>query len=119
MSEFIKTKGRIRSVRVDGSKMADWGSFHDEFARAFGFPDFYGRNMDAWIDCMTSLDQSFSTISVEAGELVMLEIENHNEFQEKHADLSAALYECAAFVNGRRVAVGELPILLVSAALQD
>jgi RNAse (barnase) inhibitor barstar len=22
----------------------------------FGFPDFYGRNMDAWIDCMTDID---------------------------------------------------------------
>ncbi|MDZ4753789.1 MAG: barstar family protein [Phycisphaerae bacterium] len=26
------------------------------FAETFGFPGFYGRNMNAWNDCMTFLD---------------------------------------------------------------
>jgi len=33
--------------------ITDWASFHDVFMHTLGFPDFYGRNMDAWIDCMT------------------------------------------------------------------
>jgi len=40
-------------VRVDATHIRDWDNFHDVFADAFGFPDFYGRNMDAWVDCMT------------------------------------------------------------------
>jgi RNAse (barnase) inhibitor barstar len=43
-------------VRIDGTRLQSWDAFHSAFASAFGFPDFYGRNMDAWIDCMTSLD---------------------------------------------------------------
>ncbi|MDP1737787.1 MAG: barstar family protein [Caulobacter sp.] len=117
MTEIIHTTGKVHTVRVDGSKMVDWNSFHDEFSRVFGFPDFYGRNMNAWIDCMTNLDDEFSNFRVEVGELVMLEISDREVFQKKHADLSSALHECAAFVNGRRVAVGELPILLISVAL--
>ena len=38
---------------LNGSKITDWKSFHDECAAVFGFPDFYGRNMNAWIDCLT------------------------------------------------------------------
>jgi len=47
----------VSFARVDGSRIHDWASFHDEFNRTFAFPDFYGRNMDAWIDCMSSLDE--------------------------------------------------------------
>jgi RNAse (barnase) inhibitor barstar len=34
-------------VTLDCDRIHDWDSFHDEFARIFGFPDFYGRNMIA------------------------------------------------------------------------
>lgn len=43
-------------VDIPAHEITDWDSFHDVFKRVFGFPDFYGRNMDAWIDCMTDLD---------------------------------------------------------------
>ena len=39
------------------SQITDWETFHDTFAQALGFPGFYGRNMDAWIDCLTSADE--------------------------------------------------------------
>lgn len=58
----------IRSkVSLDCNKFHDWPSFHEEFAKAFGFPDFYGKNMNAWIDCMTYLDDpdaGMSTLTV-------------------------------------------------------
>ena len=44
-------------VRIDGSRISDWESFHDVLSEVMGFPEFYGRNMNAWIDCMTSLDE--------------------------------------------------------------
>ena len=43
-------------VRLDCDRITDWDSFHAVFAEVFGFPNFYGRNMNAWIDCMTYLD---------------------------------------------------------------
>jgi RNAse (barnase) inhibitor barstar len=44
-------------VRLDCDRITDWESFHAVFAEVFGFPSFYGRNMDAWIDCMSYLDK--------------------------------------------------------------
>jgi hypothetical protein len=44
-------------VMLDTRRILDWNTFHDVFAEAFGFPDFYGRNMNAWIDCMSSLGE--------------------------------------------------------------
>lgn len=40
-------------VRIPAARIHDWVTFHDVFAELFGFPDFYGRNMDAWIDFMS------------------------------------------------------------------
>jgi hypothetical protein len=42
-------------MQLDGAQITDWDTFHDASASAFGFPDFYGRNMNAWIDCLTYL----------------------------------------------------------------
>ncbi len=34
-------------LRIDANEITDKNSFHAVFASAFGFPEFYGRNMDA------------------------------------------------------------------------
>lgn len=44
-------------VAIPADLIVGWESFHDVFAETLGFPAFYGRNMDAWIDCMTSADE--------------------------------------------------------------
>ena len=36
---------------------ADRSGVHDVFADTLGFPDVYGRNLDAWIDCLTERDE--------------------------------------------------------------
>ena len=46
----------IKEVRINADLVTDWDSFHDIFKMTFGFPDFYGRNMNAWIGCMTDID---------------------------------------------------------------
>jgi RNAse (barnase) inhibitor barstar len=33
-------------VSIPTLRISDWDSFHSVFAEVFGFPDFYGRNMD-------------------------------------------------------------------------
>ncbi|MEZ4786185.1 MAG: barstar family protein [Candidatus Kapaibacterium sp.] len=37
----------MRTVRIETTLISDWKSFHDLFHKTFGFPDFYGENMDA------------------------------------------------------------------------
>ena len=116
MSRSGTITGKLHTIQVRGLEMRDWQGFHDEFARAFGFPDFYGRNMDAWIDCMTNLDEAFSAFHVDVGDLVVVEVSDYETFYEKHRDISSEMYECAAIVNARRIKMGSAPILLMSVA---
>jgi hypothetical protein len=104
-------------VSIDCAKIRDWESFHNEFAAAFGFPDFYGRNMNAWIDCMTSLDapeDGMTNLHAPRGHVLTLQLENVVPFRGEHPDLYAAIIEAAGFVNWRRIEVGEPAVLAIS-----
>ncbi|MGP8260774.1 MAG: barstar family protein [Acidobacteriaceae bacterium] len=104
-------------VSVDCDNIHDWPSLHDEFARVFGFPDFYGRNMDAWIDCMESLDKpedGMSRIHCEPGTVLTLELKNVRHFRERCREQYDAIIECSAFVNWSRIEVGETTVLALS-----
>jgi len=103
-----------RVVSIPVREITDWASFHDVFRRVFGFPDFYGCNMNAWIDCMTDLDDpgtGMVQISVGHGELVAIRVDDAADFQRRCPEQFQALIECASFVNFRRIEVGEPPIL--------
>jgi RNAse (barnase) inhibitor barstar len=104
----------MKTVHINASHITDWPSFHDAFAREFGFPEFYGRNMAAWMDCMTSLDEEFSAIEVPPGELVCIALDHAQAFKLRCPDQYEAFVECAAFVNWRRLEMGEPAILVLS-----
>jgi hypothetical protein len=112
----------IRSrVRLDCDKIRDWASFHNEFAQLFGFPVFYGNNMDAWIDCFTSIDapdDGMTSIHCAPGTVMTLELENVRRFAQRCPEQYNALIEAAAFVNWRRIEVGEPSVLALSFHLQ-
>lgn len=104
-------------VSLDCNSIKDWDSFHDEFARVFGFPGFYGRNMDAWIDCLTSLDapeDGMSTVHCERGSVVTLALSNVEAFAERCPEQYDAVIECSAFVNWRRLEAGDPSVLALS-----
>lgn len=46
----------MKLVRIDTTKISDWQSFHQVFKETLGSPDYYGTNGNAWIDCMTYVD---------------------------------------------------------------
>jgi len=91
----------------------DWTSFHAECQRAFGFPAFYGRTMDAWIDCMSSLrdDDGLVSIRLPAGELLELELADTDALRERVPDLIEELVLATAAVNRRFVENGEAPAI--------
>ena len=104
-------------VSLDCNKIKDWESFHDEFRRVFGFPDFYGKNMNAWVDCLTSLDapeDGMTAVHCEPGRVLTLQLENVKDFQRRCPEQYKALIECAAFVNWRRLEVDEHSVLALS-----
>lgn len=101
-------------VRINADKITDFQTFHTVFAEAFGFPDFYGKNMNAWIDCLTYLDEpdaEMSTVHVLSGQSLTLVIDNAKSFKERCPDIFMALVECSAFVNWRRIEVGNSSVL--------
>ena len=92
----------MAEIKIDTTKITDWNSFHQVFKDALGFPDFYGRNMDAWVDCLSSLDEDgLCDIKLSGEEMLHLHITNTSDFQKRVPDLLDALIECTAFVNFR------------------
>jgi len=106
-------------VPIDARKITDEKSFHAVFAEAFGFPTYYGKNMNAWVDCMTSLDvpdDGMSKIHVEPGHVVIIQLDNVKDFAARCPKIYADLIECSSFVNWRRIDQGHEPVLALSFA---
>lgn len=101
-------------VNIPTDRIHDWDSFHRVFQETLGFPEFYGRNLDAWIDCMTYVDDpdsGLSAITVAKGDVLILRVDHVDDLQRRCPEQYRALLECAAIVNRRRNKPGELPVL--------
>ena len=104
-------------VRLDCGGITDWESFHTVFAEVFGFPGFFVRNMNAWIDCMGDVDTpetGMTTLSVPPGGVLTLQLDGVDELAVRCPEQYAALVECAAFVNWRRSSQGAPAVLALS-----
>jgi RNAse (barnase) inhibitor barstar len=103
-------------VRLDGRSMTDWEAFHDASKRVFGFFDGYGRNMNAWIDCMTDLDQAngMTRMQVRTGECLTIVIDNAGELRSRAPEIFRAIEECSAFVNWRRMGQGAPSVIALA-----
>ena len=85
-------------------KVTDRSSFHESFEELLGFPGWYGANMDAWIDCMSNLDDAESGIigfKLDAGETLVIGVAGTESFPEQIPDVFADFVTCTAFVNQR------------------
>jgi hypothetical protein len=101
-------------VEIDTTAVTDWDSFHDVFESSMGFPDFYGRNMNAWIDCMTCLDEprdGMTSVHAPEGGVLVIALSDATDLAARCADIYEAIVECSAFVNYRKIDVGERPVL--------
>jgi hypothetical protein len=108
----------MKTVTLNASAMTDESSFHVEFQNVLGFPEFYGHNMSAWVDCIGFVDDpsaGMSTVSVAPGEMLVLRIENAGDFKRRCPGLWLTFLECAAFVNWRRMDRGGVAVVSVSA----
>ena len=103
-------------VRIATSKIVDWDSFHTVFAEALGFPEFYGRNMNAWIDCLTYADEDdgMRSITVAPGSMLTLQLNNVGGFRSSYPELYAAIVEGCAFVNWRRIEAGQPAVVALA-----
>lgn len=104
------------TIPIPTREITDWDSFHEVFAEVLGFPAFYGRNMNAWIDCMTDADDAETGMmsrAVQKGQMLSLKIIDAGDFSTRCPELFEALVECSEFVNYRRVEMGDAPVLML------
>ena len=105
----------MATARLNTPAISDWRSFHQECRQVFGFPDFYGMNMNAWIDCLTYLDEGdgMSRFHLAEGETLNIEVSDSGAFKSRLPEIYDALVECSSVVNDRRLEVGKRPVLLL------
>lgn len=104
-------------VKIPVGEIHDWETFHTVFAKSMGFPDFYGRNMNAWIDCMTHVDEpedGMTTVHASKEGGLLLELGDCTELAQRCPEIYQATLDCTGFVNYRRVELGEGPVLSLS-----
>src|SRR5690606_18096271 len=94
----------MQTFRIKGKKLKNWKTFHSEFKNEMNFPNYYGENMNAWIDCVDELTDK----------LTILQIDNGKYLKENQPELFNAILECGAFVNYRKIEVGEKPNLIIA-----
>ena len=73
--------------------------------------------MDAWIDCMTCLDDpdaGMSSVNVNPGEMITLQLDHVDDFALRCPEQYDAIVECSSFVNWRRIEKGAPPVLALS-----
>ncbi|GAA4309781.1 barstar family protein [Nibribacter koreensis] len=100
----------MKSFYLKGENIADWDSFHKEIKHVLGFPDYYGENMNAWIDCVDEMSEE---------EPILIQIENCKLLKTRAPEILEALFECTAFVNYRKLEVGSKPTLILSAFISS
>jgi RNAse (barnase) inhibitor barstar len=105
----------MAEAQLDGAAMKDWDSFHAQCAERFGFPAFYGQNMNAWIDCLTYVrdGDGMSRFVLGETESLVIEVLNTETFKRQAPEVFDSFVECVAFVNQRHSAAGEIPALHV------
>lgn len=103
------------TVRLDGAAMTDWAAFHAQSQQAFGFPDFYGKTMDAWIDCLSYLrdDDGMSRIRLGPDDVLQIEILHADAWRAAQPDMLEEVLYCVAGINDRYADYGEKPALQV------
>jgi RNAse (barnase) inhibitor barstar len=91
----------VARFEIDAGEIRDMASFHDAFARTLKFFDAYGRNTDAWIDCMTDLHgpNFLSSLNLPEGEGVELVLNGTQDLSRRKPEIIRELIECTAAVN--------------------
>ena len=92
----------VSLAKIECDNIVDWTSFHSEFARVFGFPNFYGKNMDAWIDCMSCLNipqDKMTSIHCEEGKQITIELEGSSSLKERCPEIFNSINECLSLIH--------------------
>ena len=103
----------MSTVKLNGELLTDWEAFHTVSQQAFGFPEFYGRNISAWIDCLSYLrdEDGMSSVRLKEDEMLTIAVSHSDLLRQKFPELLEELEFCVAMINERYEDYGEKPAL--------
>lgn len=97
---------RLRHLKFDFSNIHDAQDFHEYSMKLFGFPEFYGKNMYAWIDCLRSIrdpEDGLSSFIIEKDEILVLNYYGYIDFMKRNKDLAISISYSIGFCNNAHV----------------
>ena len=68
---------KLKKLSVDFRQVQNLEEMHNALAKIFDFPDFYGKNVNALIDCWSSLrypENGMVGVSIDKDESLLLEV---------------------------------------------
>ncbi|WP_151448412.1 barstar family protein [Lacisediminimonas profundi] len=103
----------MASADLDGRKLVTREGFHRTCREAFGFPEFYGNNLSAWIDCMSGLrdDDGMSRFVLGPDEVLHIVVSHAGVLKKSAPEVLKLLEQGVEEVNLRCEEAGQLPML--------
>ncbi|HCT5824016.1 TPA: barstar family protein [Citrobacter sedlakii] len=104
---------KMITLSIDFKGISSESELHDKFKQLFGFPDFYGKNFHAFVDCLTSLripEEGMTSINIKQDEYILLEVGNINQLSD---DLKHNFLLSIQDVNSRSILFGEKASILL------
>lgn len=90
----------MKQIDIQTAGITDEDSFFEEFEKKCRFPSYSGRNFNAWIDCMGTLDTQCD-LDIEEDESVTLVVHDAEVFAERCKELWLTFLTCTSIVNQR------------------
>ena len=101
------TLSRMALVEIPASGIVDWESFHDTLAEALRFPDYYGRNGNAFLDCLRDiLDGRDVPRTLGPGESLTIDLGELGDLRARCPEQLAALVDWTSWANGEQIDLG-------------
>jgi Barstar (barnase inhibitor) len=102
-------------IRFDLTDVTTLKLLHEQLAKAFGFPDFYGKNYPALVDCLSSLrypEDGMSTVTIKSkDESIELQLRNLSLCA---TDVIRTFLSAIEAVNYRDLRNGYRPSIVIS-----
>ena len=93
------------------SEIRNEKTFHTVCQRVFGFPDLYDHTMDAWVDCLSCLDDpaaDMSGFTLAPGELLVIVVPGSAGLKD---EVFTGLIDGSIAVNTRFAERGKPPVV--------
>lgn len=105
----------MASAELNGASILGWDTFHSECKQAFGFPEFYGHTMDAWVDCLSYLrdEDGMTKFMLKPNEVLEIVVKDAAAMRERVPELLEEMTFCIAGINERYEDYGEKPALVL------